>query len=86
MSQLLIRGGRPLNGVAAISGAKNAALPEMCAALLTRVMGSLLFGVTATDAVTFVTVPLLLAAIAALATYLPARRASEVDPMEAFRA
>ena len=36
MSQLLIRGGRPLNGVAAISGAKNAALPEMCAALLTR--------------------------------------------------
>ena len=35
MDKLLIRGGRPLHGAIAISGAKNAALPEMCAALLT---------------------------------------------------
>ena len=35
MDQLLIRGGRPLRGEVLISGAKNAALPEMCAALLT---------------------------------------------------
>ena len=35
MDQLLIRGGRPLSGTVTISGAKNAALPEMCAALLT---------------------------------------------------
>ena len=35
MDKLLIRGGRPLNGEVAISGAKNAALPELCAALLT---------------------------------------------------
>jgi UDP-N-acetylglucosamine 1-carboxyvinyltransferase len=35
MDKLLIRGGRPLNGMVAISGAKNAALPELCAALLT---------------------------------------------------
>jgi UDP-N-acetylglucosamine 1-carboxyvinyltransferase len=35
MDKLLIRGGRPLQGEVAISGAKNAALPELCAALLT---------------------------------------------------
>ena len=35
MDKLLIRGGRRLNGEVAISGAKNAALPELCAALLT---------------------------------------------------
>ncbi len=34
MDKLLIRGGRPLNGEVAISGAKNAALPELCATLL----------------------------------------------------
>ena len=35
MDKLLIRGGRPLSGEITISGAKNAALPELCAALLT---------------------------------------------------
>ena len=35
MDKLLIKGGRPLNGTVTISGAKNAALPELCAALLT---------------------------------------------------
>ena len=52
---------------------------------LTRVMGSLLFGVSATDPVTFVMVALLLTAVAALAIYLPARRAARVDPMLALR-
>jgi predicted permease len=55
------------------------------AAALTRVMASLLFGVSATDAVTFSVVPVLLAAIAFLATWLPARRATRVDPMVALR-
>jgi predicted permease len=55
------------------------------AAALTRVVASLLFGVSATDAVTFVAVPALLAAVALSATVIPAWRASSVDPMVALR-
>jgi predicted permease len=56
------------------------------AALLTRFMGTLLYGVTATDPLTYGGVAALLAAAAALASYLPARRATRVDPMLALRA
>jgi predicted permease len=55
------------------------------ALLLTRLMGSLLFGVTATDTVTFSAVVLILAAVAFSATVIPARRATRVDPMAALR-
>jgi hypothetical protein len=57
----------------------------IAAAGLTRLMSSLLYGVSSLDPVTFLAVPLILVMTTVLACYLPARRAASVDPVEALR-
>jgi putative ABC transport system permease protein len=58
----------------------------LCAAIvLTQSLRSLLFGITPLDPVSYVAVPVILAVTALFASYVPARRAAKVDPMEALR-
>src|SRR5262245_37496615 len=70
-------------GMALVMG--GVALGLIAAFAVTRLIGSLLFGVGAADSATFVAASLLLVGVAALAGYLPARRATKVDPLIALR-
>jgi predicted permease len=79
VKRMFVYRGLVLTGVGIVIGA-------MAAAALTRLMSSLLFGVTPLDAVTFVAAGAFLAAAALLASYVPARRAATIDPMETLRA
>lgn len=57
----------------------------VAAAVLTRYLQALLFGITPLDPATFIAAPALLIAVALLACYLPARRATSLDPIIALR-
>jgi putative ABC transport system permease protein len=61
------------------------AIGLVLALILTRVMSSLLFGISATDPVTFISIAAVLLAVATLASYIPALRATRIDPMVALR-
>jgi ABC-type antimicrobial peptide transport system permease subunit len=75
---MVVRGGLRLIAVAFLVG-----VPLALAAA--RLAGNLLYGITPWDAKTFLTVPLLLLTIALFACWIPARRASRVDPMKTLR-
>jgi putative ABC transport system permease protein len=84
-------GASPSNVMRMIAGnglmvsAVGIAIGLAAAALLAPLTTTLLYGVRAIDPAVFVTVPLLLLSVTLLASYLPARRATRVDPMTAFR-
>jgi len=66
--------------------AKRTAAGVALALAATRVVAQMLFGVEATDPMTYVAVIAVLAAVAAIACLVPARRAAAIDPMQALRA
>ena len=68
------------------AGATLVGIGLVAAALLSRFLSGLLFGVGALDLTTFVAVPCLLLLVALGACFLPAHRATRIDPMVAFRA
>jgi predicted permease len=78
VSRLVLRQGFLLVGLGVLLGLG-------AAAGLTRLMSALLFGVSATDPITYLAAALGLGSIALMASYFPARRAAGVDPMEALR-
>jgi predicted permease len=78
VSQLFVRHGIVLAAIGIVCGLA-------AAALLTRAMSTLLFGVSAYDPLTYAAVAVALGGTAVLASYLPARRASRIDPAEALR-
>jgi ABC-type antimicrobial peptide transport system permease subunit len=76
---MFVRSALTLTGLGVVVG--------LCAAAaVTQSMKALLFGISPLDPLTYIAIPLVLVASAALASYLPARRAASIDPVEALRA
>jgi macrolide transport system ATP-binding/permease protein len=78
VARLVLRHGMKLTGI-------GAAIGLALSLLVSQLLGSMLVGVSARDPEVYVTVPLLLTAIALLACYIPARRAARIDPLLALR-
>jgi putative ABC transport system permease protein len=78
VSRLFVRHGLWLTGAGVTVGV-------LVAIALTRLMSSLLVGVSPKDPMTYAAVSVALGAVALLATYLPARRAARIDPIVALR-
>jgi predicted permease len=79
LKKMFVRHGLTLSGLGVACGL-------VAAALLMRLMKSLLFGISPLDPLTYAAVPIVLVTAAVLASYLPARRAAAVDPVEALKA
>jgi predicted permease len=79
LRRMFVRHGLGLSGI-------GVAIGLVSAAGLMRLMRSLLFGISPLDPLTYLTVPVVLVTAALLASYLPARRAAEVDPVQALKA
>lgn len=78
VSFMIVKQGMVLAGVSVVIGL-------LAAVALSRLMSALLYGVAATDPLTLAVVPVVLSLVASVASYLPARRASRVDPVRALR-
>ena len=79
LRQMFVRHGLALAGIGVAAGMGTAVL-------LMRLMKALLFGISPLDPLTYSAVPVVLVAAAVVASYLPARRAAVVDPVEALKA
>ncbi|HEX8895151.1 MAG TPA: FtsX-like permease family protein, partial [Terriglobales bacterium] len=75
---MFVRSALALTGIGVVVGLG-------AAVAVAELMRTLLFGISPLDLRTFITVPLILAAAAALASYLPARRVAKLDPIVALR-
>jgi ABC-type antimicrobial peptide transport system permease subunit len=79
LQQMFVRQGLALAGIGVVVGLG-------AAGALTRLMSTLLYGVTPLDPMTYLAVPVALVTATAIASYIPARRAASVDPVETLAA
>ena len=80
-----LQAGTPARTLKLVLAAVGVAVGLVAAAAVTRLMSTLLYGVTPLDPLTYAAVPVVLVIATVLASYLPARQIASVDPVEALR-